>query len=220
MTKDGTFDLIFTGIVAHGPPDEKYFKLNDPNDDDIINGEGHVMEMQEYITEMLHYDTGDDELNDELKRGYESEFPSNLIRYDCILMDFSRHPLDWYLFKSGLSSLESTKGFKVFPFHDPNENRDQDPHNFKVPKQVRSLDYIMLVSEKKEAFFATDTSVTSTGIVTAECKSDSVPSLKLKEGDWFAFPITRILKRKKGPYWKTEHSKRFDTKPRRHTSQR
>jgi hypothetical protein len=151
------------------------------------------MDITELAAEWFHY-------------GVDDQFAKVRHDLDRRLVDFANHPYERVqnelTLADGSYAVDTVDFDLMFPFPTLYEYPYENPFDPILRKSVRSLDAAMLLSRgKRELFWTTVMGVSADGKITAESKAN-VPSLKIKEFDILAFPVTRVLFLKKGPNWK------------------
>jgi len=198
----------FMGIVqlptAEGPPTE-LFKLDDPKGD--LEGPGHVMMDEEFLTECAHYDNP--------PSGVEFMYLP-LLNRNCFCPMKKR---DEGVFRRNHAVGVLTFGDKPEDFTDS----EDDDFDVKFPTQVRAGDMVKVVAAGitfvhehpapfMERFWIHVTSVTSFGIITGQT-GNTLHSCDISpETGYLAFHFSAVLGVCHGEHWDTEEDGKVDNK--------
>lgn len=179
----------FMGIASLDETMMNLRKLDDPNGE--LDGPGHIMEAEEFVTEGIHYDSASGAPSLKLKAELKQ----------VTLMNFQDCPQDF-----------SDKAEEKFDIKYPH-GTSVPGNRWKVP-QVRAYDTVKVMAFcmnglLTERFWVTVSSVTVSGMVTGHC-NNNLNTRPIKEGDLLAFPVTHVLGVIHGPYWKEEFKDGFD----------
>ena len=178
-------DEWFMGIVSYNGS-QRLVKLNDPAGE--LDSPGHDMEDLEFLTECFHYGGST----------YPAEFPP-LQMDGLFLRDFADKPADY------VDSQQDDFDLK-YPHGISNTHRRR--HVGPTP-QIRNGDRVRLMAQReifpgmppaRERFWAQVISLTAFGMVTAICCND-LNSIDVRDDDFIAFPVTRIIGVKHGENW-------------------